>query len=202
MVDGVPEESERAGDSSFWRRGGSSGSGRSPHMRRPRPFVAPTASPVPRSWPACSRSARRSRATSRPSHDFHDTSYEDMLRSAIALGPELARAGERGVGETVLAAVRGVAPRRAGEHEPRDRAAARAAGEGARSTAGRCGSGSPPRCGRSTSPMRAPPTRRSASPARAACASASSTTCAPSRRSACATRWRAPRSATRSPRST
>jgi triphosphoribosyl-dephospho-CoA synthase len=41
-----------------------------------------------------------------PSHDFHDTSYEDMLRSAIALGPEIGRAGERGVGETVLAAVR------------------------------------------------------------------------------------------------
>ena len=41
-----------------------------------------------------------------PSHDFHDTSYEDMLRSAIALGPQIGRAGERGVGETVLAAVR------------------------------------------------------------------------------------------------
>jgi triphosphoribosyl-dephospho-CoA synthase len=41
-----------------------------------------------------------------PSHDFDDTSYEDMLRSGIALGPELGRAGERGVGETVLAAVR------------------------------------------------------------------------------------------------
>jgi triphosphoribosyl-dephospho-CoA synthase len=41
-----------------------------------------------------------------PSHDFADTSYEDMLRSAIALGPELGRADERGVGETVLAAVR------------------------------------------------------------------------------------------------
>src|SRR5215212_1251488 len=40
-----------------------------------------------------------------PTHDFHDTSYEDMLRSAIAVGPELARAGERGVGETVLAVV-------------------------------------------------------------------------------------------------
>ncbi len=40
-----------------------------------------------------------------PSHDFHDTSYEDMVRSAIAVGPELGRAGERGVGETVLAAV-------------------------------------------------------------------------------------------------
>jgi triphosphoribosyl-dephospho-CoA synthase len=48
-----------------------------------------------------------------PSHDFHDTSYEDMLRSAIAAGPELARAGERGVGETILAvmeASRRVAP--------------------------------------------------------------------------------------------
>ncbi|HZC12604.1 MAG TPA: triphosphoribosyl-dephospho-CoA synthase [Thermoleophilaceae bacterium] len=41
-----------------------------------------------------------------PSHDFDDTSYEDMLHSGIALGPELGRAGERGVGETVLAAVR------------------------------------------------------------------------------------------------
>jgi triphosphoribosyl-dephospho-CoA synthase len=41
-----------------------------------------------------------------PSHDFADTSYEDMLRSGIALGPELGRAGERAVGETVLAAVR------------------------------------------------------------------------------------------------
>src|SRR5919199_3687978 len=40
-----------------------------------------------------------------PSHDFRDTSYEDMLRSAIAVGPELARAGERRVGETVLAVV-------------------------------------------------------------------------------------------------
>src|SRR4051794_20384063 len=41
-----------------------------------------------------------------PGHDFADTTYEDMLRSAIALGPELGRAAERGVGETVLAAVR------------------------------------------------------------------------------------------------
>jgi triphosphoribosyl-dephospho-CoA synthase len=41
-----------------------------------------------------------------PSHEFDDTSYEDMLRSAIALGPEIGRAGERGVGETVLAGVR------------------------------------------------------------------------------------------------
>jgi triphosphoribosyl-dephospho-CoA synthase len=41
-----------------------------------------------------------------PRHDFADTSYEDMLRAAIALGPELGRAGGRGVGETVLAGVR------------------------------------------------------------------------------------------------
>src|SRR5215217_852028 len=40
-----------------------------------------------------------------PSHDFDDTSYEDMLRSAVAVGPELARAGECGVGETVRAVV-------------------------------------------------------------------------------------------------
>jgi triphosphoribosyl-dephospho-CoA synthase len=48
-----------------------------------------------------------------PSHDFRDTSYEDMLGSAIAVGPELGRAGERGVGETVRAVVeasRRVAP--------------------------------------------------------------------------------------------
>jgi len=40
-----------------------------------------------------------------PRHDFDDTTYEDMLRSAIAVGPELARAAERGVGDTVLAVV-------------------------------------------------------------------------------------------------
>jgi triphosphoribosyl-dephospho-CoA synthase len=48
-----------------------------------------------------------------PSHDFHDTTYEDMLRSAIAVGPELARAGERGVGDTVRAVVQ--ASRRAAQ---------------------------------------------------------------------------------------
>jgi triphosphoribosyl-dephospho-CoA synthase len=41
-----------------------------------------------------------------PRHDFADTTYEDMLRSAVALGPEMGRAAERGVGDTVLAAVR------------------------------------------------------------------------------------------------
>ena len=40
-----------------------------------------------------------------PSHDFEDTSYEDMLRSAFAVGPVLARARDRRVGETVLAVV-------------------------------------------------------------------------------------------------
>jgi triphosphoribosyl-dephospho-CoA synthase len=46
-----------------------------------------------------------------PSHDFRDTTYEDMLASAIAAGPELV--AERGVGDTVLAVVeatRRVAP--------------------------------------------------------------------------------------------
>jgi triphosphoribosyl-dephospho-CoA synthase len=38
-----------------------------------------------------------------PSHDFGDTTFEDMLRCAIAIGPELVV--ERGVGETVLAVV-------------------------------------------------------------------------------------------------
>jgi triphosphoribosyl-dephospho-CoA synthase len=41
-----------------------------------------------------------------PTHDFDDTTYEDMLRSGIALGAELDRAAERSVGETVRAAVR------------------------------------------------------------------------------------------------
>jgi triphosphoribosyl-dephospho-CoA synthase len=48
-----------------------------------------------------------------PRHDFRDTTFEDMLRSAIAIGPELARAAERGVGDTVLAVVR--ASRRAAQ---------------------------------------------------------------------------------------
>lgn len=40
-----------------------------------------------------------------PGRDFEDTRYEDFLLSAAAIGPAFARARERGVGETVLAAV-------------------------------------------------------------------------------------------------
>ncbi|HMQ52818.1 MAG TPA: triphosphoribosyl-dephospho-CoA synthase [Anaerolineae bacterium] len=40
-----------------------------------------------------------------PSYAFSDMSYEDFLRSAVAIGPELGRAGERRVGETILAAI-------------------------------------------------------------------------------------------------
>lgn len=40
-----------------------------------------------------------------PNHAFHDMSYEDFLRGAAALGPEMGRAGERGVGATILAAI-------------------------------------------------------------------------------------------------
>jgi triphosphoribosyl-dephospho-CoA synthetase len=131
-----------------------------------------------------------------PSHDFHDTSYEDMLRSAIAVGPKLARAGERGVGETVLAVVeasRRVAPANTNLGialllAPLARAAVSLDGGPLRA--------------RLVATLRAPRTRRSASPARAACTGASSTTCGRSRPSACARRWQAPRSGTRSPRST
>jgi triphosphoribosyl-dephospho-CoA synthase len=40
-----------------------------------------------------------------PGRHFHDTRFEDFVASAVAIGPELARAGERPVGETVRAAV-------------------------------------------------------------------------------------------------
>jgi triphosphoribosyl-dephospho-CoA synthase len=40
-----------------------------------------------------------------PTHSFHDMSYEDFLRGALALGPEMARAGERSVGATIVAAI-------------------------------------------------------------------------------------------------
>lgn len=40
-----------------------------------------------------------------PTHAFNDMSYDDFLRGTVALGPELARAGERGVGATIRAAI-------------------------------------------------------------------------------------------------
>jgi triphosphoribosyl-dephospho-CoA synthase len=40
-----------------------------------------------------------------PTRSFDDMCYEDFLRSAVAIGPEMARAGEREVGETILAAI-------------------------------------------------------------------------------------------------
>lgn len=40
-----------------------------------------------------------------PTHRFHNMVYEDFLRSAIAIGPAMGRAGQRGIGETVLAAM-------------------------------------------------------------------------------------------------
>ena len=104
-----------------------------------------------------------------PSHDFADTSYEDMLRSAIALGPELARAGERGVGETVRAVVE--ATRRVAPANTNLGIALLLAplAKAALARRRRCGRGSRRCCARSTSPTRAPRTRRSGSPARAAC---------------------------------
>ncbi len=41
-----------------------------------------------------------------PQHDFADTTYEDMRRSAVAIAPVMTQALTRGVGGTVLAAVR------------------------------------------------------------------------------------------------
>lgn len=40
-----------------------------------------------------------------PGLPFHDTRYEDFLASAVAIGPALARAGERPLGATIRAAV-------------------------------------------------------------------------------------------------
>ena len=40
-----------------------------------------------------------------PTHAFHDMCYEDFLHSAVAIGPEIAQAGTRGVGQTILAAI-------------------------------------------------------------------------------------------------
>lgn len=40
-----------------------------------------------------------------PTHPFHDMSYEDFLRGAAVLGPEMGRAGYRSVGATILATI-------------------------------------------------------------------------------------------------
>jgi triphosphoribosyl-dephospho-CoA synthase len=40
-----------------------------------------------------------------PTHAFPDMNYEDFLRSTVALGPEIARAGERSIGATIVAAI-------------------------------------------------------------------------------------------------
>jgi triphosphoribosyl-dephospho-CoA synthase len=44
-----------------------------------------------------------------PERHFHDTRYEDFLASAVAIGPALARAGERPLGATIRAAVEATA---------------------------------------------------------------------------------------------
>jgi triphosphoribosyl-dephospho-CoA synthase len=41
-----------------------------------------------------------------PAHDFADTTYADMVRAGLALGPVMAGAGERRVGELILDGVR------------------------------------------------------------------------------------------------
>lgn len=40
-----------------------------------------------------------------PGRNFHDTSYEDFLASAVALGPAMAAAGQRPLGATIRSAV-------------------------------------------------------------------------------------------------
>ena len=97
-----------------------------------------------------------------PTHDFGDTSFEDMVRSAIALGPEIGRAGERGVGETVLASVR--ATRRVAGANTNLGIALLLAPLARAGAAREASARSSPR---SASTTRAPRTRRSAWPARA-----------------------------------
>lgn len=46
-----------------------------------------------------------------PGRNFHDTRYEDFLASAVAIGPALAAAGERPLGETIRRAVEDTARR-------------------------------------------------------------------------------------------
>ena len=60
-----------------------------------------TSTGAPRSSRACSKPARRSRATSRPGRPFADVRYEDFLASAAAIGGPLSGAGTRPLGATI-----------------------------------------------------------------------------------------------------
>ena len=58
-----------------------------PHVRRPRPFV----SVADAAQLACVLEVSAEKPGNiTPSHDFDDTTFEDMLRCAIVIGPELA----------------------------------------------------------------------------------------------------------------
>src|SRR5919199_3785024 len=114
MVVGVPEKSGNGSATlTSAAKEGQAGSGRSP-ARAPVATVRTPDSVAGAAQLACVLEVSAERPGNiPPSHDFRDTSYEDMLRSAIAVGPALVRAGQSGVGETVLAVVeasRRVAP--------------------------------------------------------------------------------------------
>src|SRR5215208_3176949 len=113
MVVGVPEKSGNGSATlASVAKGGQAGGGRSP-ARAAAATVRTADGVAGAAQLACLFEVSAEKPGNiTPSHDFSDTSYEDMLRSAIAVGPELARAGERGVGETVRAVVeaRGAAP--------------------------------------------------------------------------------------------
>src|SRR5215208_3741274 len=106
MVVGVPEKSGNGSATlSSVAKGGQAGGGRSP-ARAAAATVRTADSIAGAAQLACVLEVSAEKPGNiTQSHDFHDTSSEDMLRTAIAVGPELARAGERTVGETVLAVV-------------------------------------------------------------------------------------------------
>ena len=64
---------------------------------------------LPRSSPACWRRAPPKPGNVSPFASFRDTTYEDFLASAAAIGPALALAGERALGATIRAAVEATA---------------------------------------------------------------------------------------------
>jgi triphosphoribosyl-dephospho-CoA synthase len=106
MVVGVPEKSGNGPATlTSGAEGGQAGKGRSP-ARAPAATVRSAESVAGAAQLACVLEVSAEKPGNiTPRHDFRDTTYEDMVRSAIAVGPELARAGERGVGDTVLAVV-------------------------------------------------------------------------------------------------